>query len=235
MFPGRDHRIETLHSGERFLSPSHSLYPPPSCVSVSIKQKNPMLHFIKSPPTATQMKVFLASSTWWNPRYYPTTRDFIVLTVMTKAWETTAPTTGSLTVPSTKWGRWTGCTNQAAPRGEQLIHRSTWATERFLRKGLMWSCSQNFIPRACAAVHQPRWQFWDEFINSCCRRLSYSGTSPFRHFLIKAQSEEAKRKRKKRKHFAAQKILGYSFISQFIDNLNDWRDQEDFVWLSSLV
>lgn len=63
---------------------------------------------------------------------------------------------------------------------------------KFLRKGLIWSFAQNFLPRACATVHQPRWQFWDKFINSCCRRMSYSGILPSRHFLIKAQSEEGK-------------------------------------------
>lgn len=81
-------------------------------------------------------------------------------------------------------------------------------------------CSQTSVPRACATVHLPGWQFWDKFINSCYRRLSYSGISPSRHFLIKAKPEEAK------KHFAAQKTLCYSFISQFIYNLNDCGTQQ---------
>lgn len=37
---------------------------------------------------------------------------------------------------------------------------------------------------ARATVHQAAWQFWDELVNSCWRRLSYSGSSPFRRLLM---------------------------------------------------
>lgn len=50
--------------------------------------------------------------------------------------------------------------------------------------------SQNSVTIVCALVHQPEWQFWVEFINSCCGRRSYSENTPFRRVLIKAAAQK---------------------------------------------
>ena len=115
------------------------------------------------------------------------------VTTMTQAWETTPLTTGSLTVSTPHVRKVNKTHRSGSSRG--LIANilfSSQTIQRLLRKGLTWSRSQNFIPRACATVHQPRWQFWDKFINRCCRRLSYSGISPSRYFLIKADQRRQK-------------------------------------------
>lgn len=67
-------------------------------------------------------------------------------------------------VPDPRWGWQIGLNGKAAAGGEQ--HNMWEHVDHWTVPDMM--LSQNSIAIVFSPVHEPEWQFWVEFINSCC-------------------------------------------------------------------